>query len=76
MSLLGSYLSALAICIIQHFPEISAPVAVLAIKNHQAHLSFMHNVFSFDALCPCEAIKSGHIFSCIISPHRENKTMC
>ena len=75
ISLRSSYLNASAICIKQHFPDTSAPVAVLALKNHQAHSSFMHEADFFETSCLLEANNNGHIISCIISPYWENKTL-
>jgi len=71
----SAYRNNSAICNIQHFPDISAPVAVEAIKNHQAQFSFMHKVCSFESSGLLEIDNNGHIISCIISPYRGNKTL-
>jgi hypothetical protein len=54
-------------------PDISAPVAVLALKYHQAQLSFMHNDWSFLPSFLIDANNNGHIIPCIISPCEKSK---
>jgi hypothetical protein len=71
-----SYLNSSAICNRQHFPDISAPVAVLALKYHQAQFSFMHKAWSFLPSCLFDANNNGQTISCIISPYRKNEILC
>jgi hypothetical protein len=70
----STYLKASAICSRQHFPDISAPVTVPALKNHQAQSSFLHKAWSFESSGLFEANNNGHITSRITSPYRESKT--